>query len=78
MILQDTTHGLNNIAQNFAAALIYALLGILLFVIGFWIFDKLTPGSLWKELLEDENVALGVLMAGVAIAIAIIIAAAIL
>jgi uncharacterized membrane protein YjfL (UPF0719 family) len=41
------------------------------------IFDKITPGSLWKELLEDQNTALGVLMAGVAIAIAIIIAAAI-
>ena len=77
MILQDTTHGLTNIAQNFAAALVYALLGILLFVIGFWIFDRLTPGSLWKELLEDQNTALGILMAGVAIAIAIIIAAAI-
>ena len=67
----------SNIASNFVAALVFALLGVLLFVIGFMIFDKLTPGSLWKELLEDENVALGNLMAGVAIALAIIIAAAI-
>ena len=77
-LLQDTTHGLTNIGQNFLAALVYSLLGIVLFVIGFMIFDRLTPGSLWKELLEDENVALGNLMGGVAIAIAIIIAAAIL
>jgi putative membrane protein len=66
-----------NLASNFVAALVFALLGIVLFVIGFMIFDKLTPGSLWKELLEDENVALGNLMAGIAIALAIIIAAAI-
>jgi uncharacterized membrane protein YjfL (UPF0719 family) len=48
-----------------------------LFVVAFVIFDKLTPGSIWKELLEDQNTALGNLMAGVAIALAIIIAAAI-
>ena len=66
-----------NLASNFVAALVFAMLGVVLFVVGFMIFDKLTPGSLWKELLEDENVALGNLMAGVAIALAIIIAAAI-
>ena len=67
----------DNLGSNFIAAVVFALLGVVLFVVGFLIFDKITPGSLWKELLEDQNTALGVLMAGVAIAIAIIIAAAI-
>jgi len=67
----------DNLGSNFIAAVVLALLGVVLFVVGFMIFDKITPGSLWKELLEDQNTALGVLMAGVAIAIAIIIAAAI-
>jgi len=67
----------DNLGSNFIAAVVFALLGVILFVVGFVIFDKITPGSLWKELLEDQNTALGVLMAGVAIAIAIIIAAAI-
>jgi putative membrane protein len=67
----------DNLGSNFIAAVVFALLGVVLFVVGFVIFDKITPGSLWKELLEDQNTALGVLMAGVAIAIAIIIAAAI-
>lgn len=68
---------LSHLASNVAAAAIFALLGIVLFVIGFMIFDRITPGSLWKELLEDQNTALGVLMGCVAIAIAIIIAAAV-
>lgn len=67
----------SNLGANFVAAVVFALLGVFLFVIGFLIFDRLTPGSLWKELLEDQNTALGNLMAGVAIALAIIIAAAI-
>jgi uncharacterized membrane protein YjfL (UPF0719 family) len=67
----------DNLGSNFLSAVVFALLGVVLFVVGFMIFDKITPGSLWKELLDDQNTALGVLMAGVAIAIAIIIAAAI-
>lgn len=67
----------DNLGSNFLSAVVFALLGVVLFVVGFMIFDKLTPGSLWKELLEDQNTALGNLMAGVAIALAIIIAAAI-
>jgi len=70
-------NAITNMGSNFVAALVYALLGIVLFVVGFIVFDKLTPGSIWKELLEDQNTALGNLMAGVAIALAIIIAAAI-
>ena len=63
--------------SNFVAAIVFALLGVALFVIAFMFFDKMTPGSIWKELLEDQNVAIGNLMAGIAIALAIIIAAAI-
>jgi uncharacterized membrane protein YjfL (UPF0719 family) len=67
----------DNLGANFVAAFVFALLGIVLFVLAFLIIDRLTPGSLWKELLEDQNTALGNLMAGIAIALAIIIAAAI-
>ena len=63
--------------SNAVAAIVFAFIGVLLFVLAFMLFDKLTPGSLWKELIEDQNTALGVLMGCVAIALAIIIAAAI-
>lgn len=66
-----------HLVENFAAAAAFSALGIVLFVAGFWLFKKIMPGDLWKELLEDQNTALAVLMAGVAIAIAIIIAAAV-
>jgi uncharacterized membrane protein YjfL (UPF0719 family) len=66
----DLSHGL-------LAALLYALLGIAIFAITFYAIEKLTPGTLWKELLEDQNTALAILLAGMAIALSIIIAAAI-
>jgi putative membrane protein len=63
--------------HNALAAVLFAVIGVVLFIFAFMLFDKLTPGSLWKEIIEDQNTALGVLMGAVAIALAIIIAAAV-
>jgi uncharacterized membrane protein YjfL (UPF0719 family) len=70
-------NALTSLTANFAAAVIFSLLGVVLFLLAFMLFDRMTPGSIWKELLEDQNVALGNLMGGIAIALAIIIGAAI-
>lgn len=70
-------NALTSLTANFLAAVIFSLLGVVLFLLAFMLFDRMTPGSIWKELLEDQNVALGNLMGGIAIALAIIIAAAI-
>ena len=67
----------SSMMQNVVAAIVFAFIGVLLFILAFMLFDKLTPGSLWKELIEDQNTALGVLMGAVAIALAIIMAVAV-
>ena len=56
---------------------IYTFLGLLLFALAFFIMGKVTPFSLRKEIEEDQNVALAVLIASVIIGIAMIIVAAI-
>jgi uncharacterized membrane protein YjfL (UPF0719 family) len=58
-------------------ALVFALLGIVLFVISFAILDKLTPGSLWKEIIEEHNMALAIVVGAASIGMCIIIAAAV-
>ncbi len=64
-------------AQNLGNALIYALLGTLIFVFVFVIIDKLTPYHLWREVVDGKNVALAILVGSVALGICIIIAAAV-
>ncbi|HEU0052904.1 MAG TPA: DUF350 domain-containing protein [Longimicrobium sp.] len=59
------------------SALVYAVLGIVIFVAAFIVIDRLTPGSLWKELIEEHNTALAVVVAGISVGISIIIAASI-
>ena len=58
-------------------AVVYAALGILIFVIAFAIVDKMTPYHLWKEIVEEKNVALAVLVGAMSIGMCIIIAAAV-
>ncbi len=58
-------------------ALLFAVLGIVIFVVSFAIIDKLTPYHLWKEIVEDKNVALAVLVGAMSIGMCIIIAAAV-
>jgi putative membrane protein len=58
-------------------SILYSVLGVLIFCIGFVIIDKLTPYHLWKELTEDNNVALAIVVGFGILGICTIIAAAI-
>ena len=58
-------------------ALVYAFLGIIVFVLSFVVIDRLTPYHLWKEIIEDHNVALAIVIGAMSLGICVIIAAAI-
>ncbi|AGU52529.1 DUF350 domain-containing protein [Variovorax sp. CCNWLW225] len=58
-------------------SLVYALLGVLIFWLCFLIIDKLTPYDLWGEIVEKQNVALGLVVAAMSLGICVIVAAAI-
>jgi putative membrane protein len=59
------------------ATLLYALLGIVIFVVSFVLVDRLTPGEMWNEIIEKKNMALAMLAGSVALGLSVIIAAAI-
>jgi uncharacterized membrane protein YjfL (UPF0719 family) len=59
------------------STLIYSLAGLIFFLIAYFLIEKLTPFSVRKEIEEDQNVALGVIIGAMMIGLAIIIAAAI-
>ncbi len=58
-------------------SLVYSILGVLFFWISFLVIDKLTPYSLWAELIEKRNTALAIVVGAMCLGIAIIVAAAI-
>ena len=64
-------------AEYVVNALVFALLGIVIFILAFAIVDKLTPYALWKEIVEEQNTALAILVGAMSIGMCIIIAAAV-
>jgi uncharacterized membrane protein YjfL (UPF0719 family) len=61
----------------FFGSILYALIGVVVFVICFVIIDKATPYDLWREICEEKNTALAIVVGSIAIAIGLIVAAAI-
>ena len=57
--------------------LVFSVVGIIALCASFVVFDKLTPGNLWKEVVEDHNVALGILVGAMILGMAQIIASAV-
>ncbi|MBA2502895.1 MAG: DUF350 domain-containing protein [Pyrinomonadaceae bacterium] len=55
----------------------FTVIGLALFGLAFFLMGKVTPFSLRKEIEEDQNIALAIVMASVIIGIAMIIVAAI-
>ena len=58
-------------------AVVFAALGIIVFVLAFAVIDKLTPYHLWKEIVEEKNTALAILIGAMSIGMCIIIASAV-
>ena len=63
--------------EHLLAAIIFSLIGIAVLGVCFKLMSKLSPFSIKKEIEEDQNVALAVIMGAVIIGMSIIIGAAI-
>lgn len=60
------------VLNNLGLSAVFGLLGILILALGYLIFDKMIPLDFNKE-LEKGNMAVGILIAGLLIGIAIIV-----
>lgn len=69
--------GMQLMLQHLLAAVVFSAVGVVVLCLSFWIMARLSPFSVAKEIEEDQNVALGIIMGSVVIGISIIIAAAI-
>ena len=68
---------LESLLPILVTTLVFVILGLLVFALAFVVIGKATPFSVRKEIEEDHNVALAVVIASVILGSALIIAAAI-
>lgn len=64
-------------AKLIVSSLVFVGIGMVMFLIAFFLITKITPFSIRKEIEEDQNTALAVVIGAVILGISQIIAAAI-
>ena len=68
---------LENLGDAVVSTAVFAGIGLAVFGIAFWLMVKIAPFSVKKEIEDDQNTALAIIIAGVLIGISLIIAAAV-
>lgn len=61
-----------DIINNLVISFLFGILGIIIMVLGYLVFDKVIPADFNKE-LEKNNIAVAIVIAGMLIGIAIIV-----
>ena len=68
---------IEDLGEALVSSAAFAGVGVVVFGAAFWLMAKLSPFSFHKEIEEDQNISLGIIIAGVMIGLALIISAAI-
>ncbi|AKF79880.1 DUF350 domain-containing protein [Myxococcus sp. MISCRS1] len=63
--------------QGVLASVIYSLIGLAVFVAGFYVIRLIMPFDVHKELEVDQNTAVGIVIGSFILGLSIIVAAAI-
>jgi putative membrane protein len=66
------------LGEHLLAAVVFSIVGIIVFFVCLLLMEKLAPFSIIKEIGEEHNEALGMIVGAMVLGISIIVAAAIL
>ncbi|MGH8058756.1 MAG: DUF350 domain-containing protein [Candidatus Entotheonellia bacterium] len=64
--------------SSIVTSVVYGLLGLTLLLIGYYLYEMVTPFSVKEELVTHRNVAVGIVVAAFIVGMSIVIAAAII
>ncbi len=65
---------LSPMIRVFLSTVGYTFFGVIVFAFAYWVMVKISPFSIRKEIEDDHNTAVAILMASVILGLAIIIA----
>ena len=68
---------MENLLPIIVTTLVFVVIGLIVFAVVFLVITKATPFSVRKEIEDDQNVALAIVIASVILGSALIIAAAV-
>ncbi|MCG8418341.1 MAG: DUF350 domain-containing protein [Proteobacteria bacterium] len=69
---------LADLGKQLLTTLAFTTLGLVIFALAFWLMEVIAPFSIRKEIEEDQNNALAIVMSSIVIGISLIIMGALL
>lgn len=73
---QSSMFDLRGITRDIILVVVFSIVGLIILMVGYKVFDMATPYDLNKQIAEENNVAAGVAVAGVIISLGLIVMAA--
>jgi uncharacterized membrane protein YjfL (UPF0719 family) len=67
----------NFLSNPLVNSVVYSVLGIIVWLVGYYVIEKITPEDTWGEIVKNKNTAIAIIFGSMIIAIALIISAAI-
>ncbi len=64
------------IARDIILVTVFSIVGLIILMVGYKVFDMATPYDLNRQIAEENNTAAGIAVAGVLVSLGIIVAAA--
>lgn len=64
-------------ARPIVDSVVYSVIGTVILLVSFWIIEKILPFSITKEIADDQNVGLGIILGAFILGISLIISSAI-
>ena len=61
----------------FANALVFLLIGVVVYGVALWTIANSLPGNLWRKALEEKQMGAAIVLAGIALGLGWIVAAAV-
>jgi hypothetical protein len=61
----------------FANALVFLLIGVTVYGVALWIVATSLPGNLWRQAVEEKQLGAAIVLAGIALGLGWIVAAAV-
>jgi putative membrane protein len=58
-------------------SIVFSIVGIAILLLSYLVIEKLTPEKSWKEIVQNQNIALAIIFASFILGVSIIIASAI-
>ena len=68
---------MDKLISGILGSLIYSGIGMLMFAVAMWIVSKVLPFSIRKEIEEDQNTSLGIVLGAIILGLALILSSAI-